>query len=341
MVLGVRVHGDKVVDVDVALDDNFRSVPVPSMLGVPLVYKIMSGTGGDDSHIRSNIIVRFMSDPMDGFAPPEWQYGGQRGPAPPVVLVRKDKVPFSVQDWSVLEEFMGDWRDQCCEAEENRSAVSEQILQPGSLRDFVREQREFRPTSFLDLQFPLGSIVIAEGLSIHELNGKEGEVAQFGRERVGVRFPGRDEPVALKPERLRMVRAAEPREDPESKRQDTGESKQARKTELDRQEATVICERFVSCLGEDTFPEWGDVHLFGVGSHYHSRSQDVLGVWQGAVKHLDVKAPELIEALLKSEMKEFFEAIVHRLAEGRTPNSPYARKLIENKFAAVEWDDLL
>lgn len=47
---------------------------------------------GDDSDIRSNVIVRFMADTSDGLAPAEWQYGGRQGPAPPVVLARKDQV---------------------------------------------------------------------------------------------------------------------------------------------------------------------------------------------------------------------------------------------------------
>ena len=51
-VLGVRVHGDSVTDVDVHLDDSFKGVPVPNKIGIPLAYKLMSGTGGDDSHIK-------------------------------------------------------------------------------------------------------------------------------------------------------------------------------------------------------------------------------------------------------------------------------------------------
>ena len=98
MVLGVRVHGDTVKDVEVTLDDSFRAVSVPALLGVTVLWKKMSGTGGDDSNIRSNIIVRFMADPDDGFAPDHWQYGGGMGAAPPVVLARKDRQPFSKQE---------------------------------------------------------------------------------------------------------------------------------------------------------------------------------------------------------------------------------------------------
>lgn len=65
------------------------------------IFQAQPGTGGDDSHIRSSAIVRFMAD-TDGLAPMEWQYGGDRGPAPPVVLARKDRLPLSSQDFHLI-----------------------------------------------------------------------------------------------------------------------------------------------------------------------------------------------------------------------------------------------
>jgi len=340
MVPGVRVHGDTVTDVEVALDDQFRAVPVPARLGVPVMWKKMSGTGGDDSNIRSNIIVRFMSDPDDGFAPTEWQYGGRMGPAPPVVLARRDRVPFSVQDWHALEEFMEQWSDECVDAEDDRVAVSASILTPERFQSFIRgQQQESRPTAFLSVRFPVGGTVVAQGLSAQELNGQEGKVAQYSRDRVGVRFPDRDV-IALKPERLSLVSEPPPPQEPESKRQDTGSSKLERQKELERQEAMAICDRFVECLHQDTFPEIGELHLFGVGCDYTTRAQEVLAVWQGAAKHCDLTAEDLAEALQKGSMKEFFEKTCRSLADSRTPNSPYANELIKNNFAALEWDTL-
>lgn len=337
--MGVRVHGDKVVEVEVSLDDNFRMVPIPSLLDVPLMCKRMPGTGGDDSKIRNNIIVRFMSDPDDGFAPPEWQYGGaQRGPAPPVALARKDGIPFSKQEWEVVGEYLEVWSEECGEAEEGRLQVSERILQPEAFRTFVMGQRDVRPSAFLSLQFPVGCTVVAEGLTTAELNGKEGEVVQYSRDRVGIQFPERAV-TALKPERLRLVREA-PQVEQATKRQDTGEEKVARKRHVEKMEARVIAKRFVECLNEDTFPEFGDIHLFGVGSDYHARSQDVLAVWQGAVKHMGMGFEVIADALEAGTMKEFFEKTCEELAATRTPNSTYANVLIKNKYAAMEWDTL-
>jgi len=310
-------------------------------LGVPILYKKMPGTGGDDSHIRSNIIVRFMADPDDGFAPAEWQYGGRMGPAPPVVLARRDGVPFSTQDWEAMQEFMDNWQDECADAEDDRLSVSQSILTPERFKTFVRgQQQEARPSAFLSLRFPVGAGVVAEGLtSAQELNGKEGKVAQYSRERVGVRYPDRGV-IALRPERLTLVSEPPPAEEPDSKRQDTGEAKQQRQKELEKQEAMAICTRFVECLHQDTFPEMGDLHLFGVGCDYMSRAQEVLAVWQGAAKHGDLTAEQLAEALQDGSMKEFFEKTCRSLAASRTPNSTYANELIKNNFAALEWDTL-
>lgn len=321
------------------MDEQFRPVPVPNRLGVPLLYKKMPGTGGDDSNIRSNVIVRFMADPDDGFAPIDWQYGGRNGPAPPVVVARKDNLPFSQQEWDVLDEYMSDWMDQCGEAEENRLEVSNQILSPEAFKTYVDEQREVRPTAFLSLRFPLGSVVVAEGLSAAELNGKEAEVVQYSRDRVGVQFPGRAV-TALKPERLTIVRQAPAPAEPAASEQDAPEAKRRRQKCLEKQEALAISKRFIDCLHEDTFPEMGDLHLFGVGCEYHSRAQEVLAVWQGAAKHGDLTAEQLAEALEKGEMQAFLEDTCRKLAETRTPNSTYANELLKNNFAALEWDTL-
>eukprot|EP00931_Biecheleriopsis_adriatica_P059689 TRINITY_DN35763_c0_g1_i1.p1 TRINITY_DN35763_c0_g1~~TRINITY_DN35763_c0_g1_i1.p1 ORF type:complete len:351 (-),score=91.45 TRINITY_DN35763_c0_g1_i1:21-1052(-) len=343
MVLGVRVHGPTVTDAEVKLDETFRAVPVPRELGIPLLYKKQSGTGGDDSNIRSNAIVRFMADPADGLAPPEWQYGGNLGPAPPVVLARKDKLPFSTHDWDMISDYMTYWMEEAGEAEDNFGEVSRSILEPEAFGRYVRTQHEEHPLAFLSLQFPLGSTVVPEGLSTEELNGQEGTVAQYSRDRVGVQFPERSV-TALRPQRLRLVREAPTPEEPAAKRQDVGDEKsrkEARKKDIEQQEALQISKRFVSCLHEDTFPEMGDLHLFGVGCDYKARATEVLAVWQGLVKHLNFEAEEMAEALVQGNMKERFMELTEKLADSRTPNSTYAKALIDANFAATEWDDLL
>eukprot|EP00930_Biecheleria_cincta_P002109 TRINITY_DN103154_c0_g1_i1.p1 TRINITY_DN103154_c0_g1~~TRINITY_DN103154_c0_g1_i1.p1 ORF type:complete len:358 (+),score=76.31 TRINITY_DN103154_c0_g1_i1:52-1074(+) len=340
MAPGVRVHGPAATDVEVKLDDNFRAVPVPARLGIPVLCKRQSGTGGDDSNIRSNAIVRFMADPDDGMAPDEWQYGGNRGPAPPVVLARKDGLPFSTHDWTLLNEYMSYWVEETGEAEDDRREVCDRILDPLAFQRYVRENREEHPLGFLSLQFPCGSTVVAEGLNAEELNGKEGEVVRFSRDRVGVQFPDRAV-TALRPQNLRLLREAPACVERGTKRQAMTEpEKQARQRELERQEALQISRRFVECLHEDTFPEMGDLHLFGVGCSYAQRSTEVLAVWQGLVKHQEFTAEEIAEALVKGNLQERFIQLTHQLADSKTPNSTYAKNLIDAKFAATEWDDL-
>mmetsp|Transcript_130418 Transcript_130418/g.353947 ORF Transcript_130418/g.353947 Transcript_130418/m.353947 type:complete len:349 (-) Transcript_130418:180-1226(-) len=337
-VLGVRVHGDDVADVEVALDAAFMQVPVPFRLGQPILYKKLSGTGGDDSQIKSSSIVRFMADPDDGFAPLEWQYGGRQGPAPPVVLARRDRVPFSKQDWDLLYSYILQWLDEIGEEEDDRTSVSDRLLTPAAFQSYVEAQREECPTAFLSVRFPLCSTVVPHGLGAGELNGLEGEVAQYGRDRVGVRFEGRGV-VALRPERLTVVRGP-PAQEPEPKRLDTGESKAAREADLQRQEMQQISRRFIECLYQDTFPEMGDLHLFGLGGEYTLRMTEVLAVWQGAVKCGDVSEEEMVEALLSGKQQEYFEGIARKLAAKREPNSSYAQRLVEAKFAATEWDTI-
>lgn len=304
-----------------------------------MLIKRMSGTGGDDSHIRRSSIVRFMAE-EDGFAAPEWQYGGSMGPAPPVVLVRKDRVPFSRQDWEALDTYIQQWMDEAAEAEDSRSEVCRHWLTAASFQTFLRSCRDSWPAACLSVQFPRGSIVVANGLSVEELNGKEGIVVQYSRERVGVKYPDRD-PTALKPERLTLVR--EESIEPAAKRLDVGRSKEAqekRQADVARKETLQIARRFVESLHQDTFPEMDDLHLFGIGCNYRARAQEALGVWQGAVKSGDITEAMLAEALAEGSVKELFMKTCRELANSRTPNAPYAKTLVENNFAALEWDEL-
>jgi len=336
-VLGVRIHGDSVTDADVRLDDSFKAVPVPNKLGIPLVYKMMSGTGGDDSDIRSNSIVRFMADPDDGFAPDEWQYGGRRGPAPPVVLARKDKIPFSQQDWHSLDEYMAEWREETAEAEDDRLAVSARWLTPDAHKAYVRNNAESAPTAFLSMLFPVGSIVVPSGLSVAELNGQEGTVVQFSRDRVGVSFPDRAV-TALRPEKLTLLKEpASPALEPATKRQDTGEKLQ-RKEMVDKKEALQIAARFIECLQQDTFPEMDDLHLFGIGGEYRARAQEALAVWQGSSKNGDFDEELLAHHLSAGTQEEFFHKLCFDMADSRLPNATYAKMLVGANFAALEFD---
>jgi len=339
--LGVRVHGDSIEDADVCLNELFKAVPVPTKLGIPLVYKKMSGTGGDDSHIRSNAIVRFMADPEDGMAPDEWQYGGRMGPAPPIVLARRDGLPFSKQDWHALDEYMAEWREEITEGEdEGPLAISERWIKPEAFRTYLRSNSDASSTAMLSLRYPVGSTVVASGLSATELNGKEGQVLQYSRDRVGVQFAERPV-IALKPERLELLR--EPALEPATKRQDTGqdkESKSQREAEVAKKEALLIATRFIECLHQDTFPEMGEFHLFGIGGEYRARAQEALAVWQAAAKNDDINAEQLAEALLAGTQRELFMELCQQISKSRLPNATYAKSLVEANFAALEFDTL-
>lgn len=66
MVLGVRVHGPNVVDADVKLDETFRAVPVPEKLGIPVLYRVQSGTGGEEIWSLTKILD-LRADSVDVF----------------------------------------------------------------------------------------------------------------------------------------------------------------------------------------------------------------------------------------------------------------------------------
>merc|ERR1712107_350021 len=118
-------------------------------------------------------------------------------------------------------------------------------------------------------------------------------------------------------------------------------AKQAREKEIFRQDALAISRRFIDCLHQDEFPHHtSELHLFGLGTDYSARRTEVLAVWQGAAKNGDVTVEDLTDALCNETVKDFFEKQAHKLAASRSPNSTYAKALIEAKFATLEWDDL-
>ena len=339
MTFGVRVHGATVTDVAVSSKGFWQTVPVSVLCGVSILWKKMSGTGGSVAHIKNNIIVRFMVEPEDALAPAHWQYGGGMGPAPPVVLIRKDGLPFSRQDWNALYTYINTWMDKCMGTEENKHSVNTSFLTLSNFTEYVKQNREAWPAAFLSLMFPLRCIVAPSGLSTEMLNGVEGEVMQFSRNRVGVRFINYSEPVALKPERLTLVREAPSIEIPRQRVIDMAE-KDARTKLLAERDALVIAKRFIDCLHADTFPEMGDLHLFGVGCEYAQRATEVLAVWQGSLKHGNLEAEVLAQALMTDNVRAMFEELAYKLANSRTPNSTYAKQLITANFSATEWDTL-
>ena len=83
-----------------------------------------------------------------------------------------------------------------------------------------------------------------------------------------------------------------------------------------------------------------DLHLFGLGTSYQIRATEVLGVWQGAVQCGDVTEEALIDALCAKQVQNYFKNVCYKFVDSKQPNSSYAQKLIDAKFAAVEWEDL-
>lgn len=193
--------------------------------------------------------------------------------------------------------------EEAREAEDNFTEATDKILEPKAFQKFVRENVEEFPLGFLSLQFPKDSVVVAEGLKAEELNGQQGTVSQYSRDRVGIQFPGKNV-TAIRPERLRLLQEAP---EPAAKRHMGVKQTEERQRDLERQEALQISKRFHECLFEDTFPEMGDLHLFGLGCDYKARATEVLAVWQGLAKHMDFKAEQIADALIKGNMKERFK----------------------------------
>ena len=97
--------------------------------------------------------------------------------------------------------------------------------------------------------------------------------------------------------------------------------KDARTKLLAERDALVIAKRFIDCLHTDIFPEMGDLHLFGVGCEYAQRATEVLAVWQGSLKHGNLEAEVLAQALMTDNVRAMFEDLAYKLANSRTPNS--------------------
>lgn len=282
-----------------------------------------------------------MTDPELRFAPAEWQYGGDLGKAPPCLLARGDGLPFSWADWATIDEYITSWFDL---SDELDTAEMKRYNTPAAFQEYVR--RSDRPTALLSLRFPIGSTVVPSGLSLQELNGKEGEVVRFSRERVGVQFPDR-EVLALKPERLALVRVVEQPVDAEMPPAGLVEDEQAAKRRraaeaaaLREKEARQIVRRFLECLDQDTFPEMGELHLFGLGGEYKARATDALAVWQGAAKSGHVTEDALTEALVQDRVREYFVGVTRTLADSRDKNCLYAKTVLERNFAALEFESL-
>lgn len=154
--------------------------PIAVAAGIPLRVRRKPATG---QHFNMFRIVRMMSEPQTGMAPMSWQYGGSLPPAPPVLLFRTDGVPFTVQDYDLLDDF--------------ETAMLDDGPRGVSRTDWI----DWCPTFSgvrncplkIELKYPKGKKVRLKGLQgAPDLNGSEGVVAGGGSyttERVGVQLP--------------------------------------------------------------------------------------------------------------------------------------------------------
>ncbi len=160
-----------------------------------------------------------MSDPDTGMASMDWQYGGMFPEAPPVLVVRNDSIPFTIDDWYALDDFEMEMLDNgpCEVFRENFIALAKSRLQEVEDNTGLQQQGLSLRSAplLLEAVFPKGITVRACGLKQEELNGKQGTViGRYENGRVGVKFSGRADDLAVKPgnlERLRPLWSSESR----------------------------------------------------------------------------------------------------------------------------------
>ena len=191
MVPGIRFVGASIRDADVSADASFEPCPVAHAVGIPLLVKREPAPGVPSNR---HLCVRFMTDPLIGLAPLDWQYGGCLGDAPPVVAARSDGIPFTTRGYAALDEFM------CDKLREGPKQVTRGML----MRFLGGDQGCIDLSKSLHLRFPPGTSVKLFGLrNAVELSGVIGSVVdryQYGR--VGVKLPDPHGTKALKPECL-------------------------------------------------------------------------------------------------------------------------------------------
>ena len=201
-VRGIRIVGSLVTNHEVKIDSSFVPCPTAHAAGVPLVVKREPPPPGAQRD-SLYVAVRLMTDPRTGLAPPEWQ----PCPVPPVVAARTDGVPFTDEEWEVLDDFIDRTFDN------GPAVVTRKTFVEFVRREMACKLANDKPAhAFLDVvqalpvRYPKGARVKANGLRAKpELNGVVGEVTgDYKDGRVGVRFPEPfgTKPLALRPENI-------------------------------------------------------------------------------------------------------------------------------------------
>jgi hypothetical protein len=195
--MGLRIDGDQIIPEMVVIDSSFERCPIAHAAGIPLLVKKMKSLGKRVGSGGRYIITRMMSDPIVGVAHDQWAYGGVCGPAPPVLIARSDSIPFTADDWGVLDDFEMEMLDDGPKRVIRSDFINFVISRLNS--GIICTQNVC-----LEVIFPKGQQVRATGLKIkYDLNGKRGQVIGAYRDgRIGIKFDESDSVVAVKPENL-------------------------------------------------------------------------------------------------------------------------------------------
>jgi hypothetical protein len=175
------------------VDSSFERCPIAAAAGIPLFVKNLSVPGKQVENGGRYIIVRMMSEPTVGVAPLRWNFGGIYGPAPPVLVARSDSVPFTIEDWNVLDDFEMKMLD-----DGPRSVTRQDFI------SFVKAGQYGDATVALEALFPEEKRVRAVGLKVNtKLNKRLGQsTGHYAKGRVAVQFDGLDKVFGVKPGNL-------------------------------------------------------------------------------------------------------------------------------------------
>ena len=195
-VSGIRVEGDQIRSELIHMDSTFEKCPIAAAAGIPLFVKKLDIPGKQLGVGRRYIISRMMSEPSTGIAPLHWAYGGALEPAPPVLVARKDAIPFTEDDWWVLDEF------EMMMLDDGPRRVTR--------RDFVNFAKGYysaQANLVLETKFPKGKLVRIVKLEKNiSLNDRTGQVTgQYGNGRVRIKIDGLRDAVAVKPRNLTII----------------------------------------------------------------------------------------------------------------------------------------
>lgn len=341
MVLGVRVEGELFEDCDVTLGEgDFESVAIAVALGIPLVCKKLCEQPCEIV-VKDNSMELLLGDGCSASSPRN---------VVPVMLARRDGLPFSQLDCQVLLDFIRDMGGS--------SAVDSGCSMLSAFRDFILSAGVgIPPAAFLSIKYPVGSIVIAGGLGRADLNGKQGRVIRYTRDRVGVEFPCGG--VALKPENLTLpthagVELAQVQAASAKDRQERGNS---RREQVKEQQARQLVKSFIEAVLNDVPPLNAERELWGFAHVGEDKglNDTVLGAWTGLIRYGLLGEDALVVALVANNVRTVYEEACRAVARDGFPSTEGIRlgvgntieeltsccdRLASGELRRIEWDTM-